>query len=238
MNISLAFTTWNSAEWIKRQLEQDYFNLSDGLINEIIILDDCSEDYDILKEYETDNIKIFRNETHLSPLLGRKNLVSKCKNEWVYLMDSDNFLVRESSSGVNCFEVIKNISLSKDTIYCPGFLNHPLYKHLCNQIIDLNFAKTHFNNPDYYLKVFLNTGNFLVPRDNYIQACNLIDVKYLHYTVDVIYLCYLWLSLGNYLACIGNYEYHHTIRQDGFTTTHGNQSVEKLNEVYNMYTSK
>ena len=97
MNISLAFTTWNSAEWIKRQLEQDYFNLSDGLINEIIILDDCSGDYDILKEYETDNIKIFRNETHLSPLLGRKNLVSKCKNEWVYLMDSDNFLVNSDS---------------------------------------------------------------------------------------------------------------------------------------------
>jgi hypothetical protein len=235
MNISLAFTTWKSADWIKQQLDRDYFNLSEGLIDEIIILDDCSEDYNILKGYETSNIKVYQNEVQLSPLLGRKHLVSKCKNDWVFLMDSDNFLLKESSNGVNCFDVIRNLSLSKDTIYCPGFINHFGYKNLCNKILDLNLIKAHFNDPSYYLKIFLNTGNFLVPRDNYVSVCEQIDTKYLHYTVDVIYFTYLWLSQHNFLHCVGDYEYHHTIRQDGFTNTHGDLSIDKLNEVYNMY---
>jgi len=235
MNISLAFTTWKSADWIKQQLNRDYFNLSGGLIDEIIILDDCSEDYDTLKEYETYNIKIFRNEIQLSPLLSRKNLVSKCKNDWILLMDSDNFLVKESSNGANCFDIIRSLPLSKDTIYCPGFTNHFGYKNLCNKILDLDFIKEHFNDQSYYLKIFLNTGNFLVPRDNYVSVCELIDEKYLYYTVDVIYFSYLWLSQHKFLHCVGDYEYQHTIRSDGFTNTHGGLSVDKLNEVYNMY---
>jgi glycosyltransferase involved in cell wall biosynthesis len=72
--------------------------MSGGLIDEIVIQDDCSEDYDLLKPHESENVRLFKNEKNLSPLLSRVNLVKNCKNDWVLLMDSDNFLEK------NCFD--------------------------------------------------------------------------------------------------------------------------------------
>jgi glycosyltransferase involved in cell wall biosynthesis len=239
MNISLGFTTWNSAEWIKKQIiNNNYFELSDGLIDEIIIQDDCSADYEGLKPYETDNIKVFQNEKHLSPLLSRKNLVTNCKNEWVLVMDCDNFLYKTVSSGLNCFDVIKSLNFNlTDTIYCPGFIHHWGYRELCNKRIDLNFVQTHFDSKEFYLPIFLNTGNYLVPKAEYLKTCELIDLQYLYATVDVIYFNFLWLKQNNVLHCIENYEYEHTFRQDSYTNTHSGSSQEKLLKVYSMYKS-
>jgi len=237
MNISLGFTTWNSSEWIKKQiLNNDYFALSDGLIDEIVIQDDFSADYKNLKPLETDIIKVFQSEKHLSPLLNRKNLVSNCKNDWVLVMDCDNFLVKTSSNGYNCFDIIKNLDLkATNTIFCPGFINHWGYNQLCNKKIDLKFVQTHFDSKDFYLPIFLNTGNYLVPKQQYLDICNLIDPVFLYATVDVIYFNFLWLKQNNILHCIENYEYEHTFRKDSYTNTHSNTSQEKLLKVYSMY---
>ncbi len=86
MKISLAFTTYNSYSYIMKQLDRDFFTMSEGLIDEIVIQDDCSEDYDLLKPHESENIRLFKNEKNLSPLLSRVNLVNNCKNDWVLLL--------------------------------------------------------------------------------------------------------------------------------------------------------
>ena len=63
MNISLGFLNYNSFSYIEKQLEKDYFTMSNGIINEIVIQDDFSDhDYDKLKKRETENVKVFQNE--------------------------------------------------------------------------------------------------------------------------------------------------------------------------------
>jgi hypothetical protein len=237
MNVSLAFTTWNSAEWIKQQLARDYFTQSSNLIDEIIIQDDYSNDYQILQNYQSDKVKLYQNELNLSPLLSREKLVENCKNDWVLLMDSDNFLRTTSEFGDrNCFDVIKALPLHTNTIYCPGFRGHWGYNNLRDKRIDLAFVREHFHDPSYYMQMFLNTGNYFVPKRTYLEICKKIDKSYSHFTVDVVYFNYLWLASGNFLHCISDYEYDHTIRNDSFSFTHGDLSKQKLQTVHSFFT--
>lgn len=235
MKLSLAFTTWNSANWIKQQLDRDFFSLSNNLIDEIVIQDDVSPDYDELISFTSNKIRLYKNEENLSPLLSRQKLVENCKNDWILLMDSDNFLRKKSDYGKDCFEVIKSLSFNDDTIYCPGFRAHPLYHNLCNQIIDFNFACNNFNDPAFYMPIFLNTGNYLVPKKQYLEICNQIDKVYAHFTVDVLYFNFLWLKSGNKLQCVSDYEYDHNIREGCYSFMHGDRSQAKLQEVYSFY---
>ena len=115
MNISLAFTTYKSVLFIENQLDKGYINASNGLIDEIVIQDDFTQDYVDLQKYKSNKVKLFQNKNHLSPLLSRVNLVNNCKNDWVWIMDSDNFL------NVEIFDVIKNIELKNNTIYHSSF---------------------------------------------------------------------------------------------------------------------
>lgn len=227
-NISLAFTTYNSFKYIERQFNKDYFTMSNNLVDEIVIQDDCTSDYDKLKNYESENIKVFQNKKRLSPLLSRPNLVSNCKNDWILLMDSDNFL--ES----NIFDIIPKLSLENSFIYCPSFAKPNFdFRKYSDIKIDINFAKKHFE--DLSLQIFLNTGNYLIHKDTYLNVSNFIEKKYAYYTVDVIYFNFLFLSLGNFLYCTPKFEYEHTIRFDSYYQTTHNISQEKLKEVNQMY---
>jgi hypothetical protein len=223
MNISLGFLTYNSYDYIKRQLDHNYFDASKGLIDEIIIQDDFTDDYNKLKSFETKDIKVFQNPEHLFPLLGRFNLVENCKNDWVLVMDSDNFLHEQS------FDVIRNLSLSSDTIYCPDFGTPGLdYRELSNTDIDIQTAKNILTTKSVsFIEIFLNTGNYLVPKQRYLEMLTQVDKQLAEYTIDVIYFNYLWLKSGNKLSCVKNFQYEHTYRDNSYYRTHGMYSHEK-----------
>ncbi len=228
MKISLAFTTYNSYSYIMKQLDRDFFTMSEGLIDEIVIQDDCSEDYDLLKPHESENIRLFKNEKNLSPLLSRVNLVNNCKNDWVLLMDSDNFLEK------NCFDKIKELELNDEVTYCPDFARPNFgFKVFSNVLMDMEFVKPKIPNLD--MQIFLNTGNFLINRNNYLKVAEKIDESFAHWAVDVIYFNYLWLSSGYKLFCIKDYEYDHTLRGDSYWARIGEKSKHKLAEVNELY---
>jgi|688.fasta_scaffold120745_5 glycosyltransferase involved in cell wall biosynthesis len=228
MKISLAFTTYNSYSYIMKQLDRDFFTMSEGLIDEIVIQDDCSEDYDLLKPHECENIRLFKNEKNLSPLLSRVNLVNNCKNDWVLLMDSDNFLEK------NCFDKIKELELNDEVTYCPDFARPNFgFKVFSNVLMDMEFVKPKIPNLD--MQIFLNTGNFLINRNNYLKVAEKIDESFAHWAVDVIYFNYLWLSSGYKLFCIKDYEYDHTLRGDSYWARIGEKSKHKLAEVNELY---
>ena len=228
MKISLAFTTYNSYTYILKQLERDFFTMSGGLIDEIVIQDDFTEDYNLLKPYECENIKIYQNEKNLSPLLSRVNLVRNCKNDWVLLMDSDNFLEK------NCFDKIKELDLDSEVTYCPDFARPNFgFKVFSNVLMDMEFVKPKIPNLD--MQIFLNTGNFLINRENYLNVSKKIDESFAYWAVDVIYFNYLWLSSGYKLFCIKDYEYDHTLRGDSYWARIGEKSKDKLAEVNELY---
>jgi glycosyltransferase involved in cell wall biosynthesis len=228
MNYSLAFTTYNSYSYIVKQLEQNYFEMSDHRIDEIVIQDDCSSDYELLQQHTNAKIKVFQNPKNLSPLLSRVNLVTNCKNERVLLMDSDNFL------DVGSFRKINNIVPQEHVIYCPDYARPNFqFKEFSDKEIDLAFAKQHLN--EIGMQIFLNTGNYFVPRSKYLEVAQQIDPKFAYYTVDVIYFNCLWLKSGNKLQCVKDYEYNHTMRGDSYYATHGCHASEKLKEVNSLF---
>lgn len=228
MNVTLGFLNYNSFSYIEKQLEKDYFNLSNGIINEIVIQDDFSEnDFEKLKSIETENIKVYQNEKRIKPLLGRVNLLNNCSNEWVLLMDSDNFLDKNSFDSL-----FKNLSFKDDTIYAPVFARPKFnYKTISDFNLNLNIVKNNFQ----YLICFLNVGNYLVPKKRYLEVAKNIDYKFVEYTMEVLYYNYLWLSNGNFIKCVKDYEYDHTMRDDCFSYANDknhNDIFQTLTQLY------
>jgi hypothetical protein len=212
MNISLSFLNYNSYDYIVKQLSLDYFTMSNNIINEIIIQDDCTDDYNNLKLLEKENIKVFQNTKRLKPLLSRIEILKNCNNDWVLLMDSDNFLDKNSFD--NLFKVLTE--LKDNTIYSPDFARPAFnYKKYSNTVIDFDFAKKEINQDTF--QAFLNTGNYLVPKQNYLKIAEKIEQEYHEHMIEVMYYNFLWLKNGNYIKCVENYEYDHTMRGDSFS---------------------
>lgn len=217
MKYTLAFTTYNSADYIERQLSNDFFAMSSGLVDEIVIQDDCSEDYNKLKSKETENIKIYQNSKRMLPLLGRVEMLKNCKNDWVLLMDSDNFLTQKSFDALNSFIPEPGV------IYMPGFA-HPDFdfrSQYPDTFIDLKLAANRVGQPGVnWINVLLNTGNYLVPRLEYLEVSKTIDPQLPACPCEVLYFNYLWLKAGKRFYCKSDYEYIHTQRDDSFYRTY------------------
>lgn len=231
-NITLAFTTYKSSNYIYKQLERDYFRRSDNIINEIVIQDDHSKDFEELTDVvKTDTrIKIYQNSKNLSPLLSRQNLVKNCTNEVIFLMDSDNYLDE------TIFKILKNITIDKDIIYCPDFARPNFnFKHFGDETVDIEFVKNRLDNLD--MQIFLNTGNYLIHKTPYLEVGKAINTSFAYFTVDVVYFNYLWLKAGKRLFCVKDFEYDHTMRSDSYYMTDSYKSADKLKEVMELYNS-
>ena len=76
-------------EFLSRYLPQ---YLDNNLINEIIITDENGNDIDkIQKMFNNEKLRLFKNDKRLGPFLNKLSACSKAKNEWIVLIDSDNF---------------------------------------------------------------------------------------------------------------------------------------------------
>jgi len=231
MSYTLAFTTYKSSQYILRHLQNDYFKMSNNLIDEIIIQDDHTEDYSILKPYETDRIKIFQNEKRLLPLLSRVNLLNNCKNDWVILMDSDNFPTQKTFDTLNSFTPVSGV------IYAPGFAtpDFNFRSQYADTMIDMKMAAERIGVPGVnWINVLLNTSNYLIPRLEFLEVAKHIDPNLPVCPCEVLYFNYLWLKSGRRIFCNKDYEYDHGIREDSFYRTYCADSrlPESLYQLY------
>ena len=67
--------------------------LDNELITEIIITDENGNDINKIKNIYTENakLKLYKNTNRLGPFLNKIKACSLANNEWIVLMDSDNF---------------------------------------------------------------------------------------------------------------------------------------------------
>src|SRR6188768_255025 len=90
MKLTLAITTYQRSDMVLEVFEKIYDH---PLIDEIVIVDDASEwdTYCKLSEllYHKEKVKLFRNEKNLGMSRNKAEAVSKAKNDWVILFDSD-----------------------------------------------------------------------------------------------------------------------------------------------------
>ena len=94
--ISVSITHYNNAHFIKDTLE---FIVKSEYISEIIINDDCSKDYlvlkDIVEEIDSNKIKLYQNKENLGNFINKLKTPEYCSNEWAILLDSDNIIIPE-----------------------------------------------------------------------------------------------------------------------------------------------
>jgi hypothetical protein len=124
---SLCIPTIDRFDLFLKKYLQEY--IDNDLINEIIITDENGNDIEKIKQFYPDNPKLIlvKNESILGPFLNKLKACNLAKNEWIALIDSDNFADK------NYFLVAKkyindNINNQKNIILAPSFAK-PKFKY-------------------------------------------------------------------------------------------------------------
>jgi glycosyltransferase involved in cell wall biosynthesis len=216
MNISIAIPTYNSSSFIYKSLIKVIKN---DIVSEIIISDDDSSDFEELKKVcyslKSDKIKIFKNVENFKALKNKFVAVSKCSNNIVALIDSDNIIDDD---------YINSIDLNYSGIQMPSFSKPNFdYRKIIGEYGLKDIKKILQSNLQDDMFVCLNAGNFVINRDLYISTIE----KYIDYDAsacDVLYFNYLWLKSGKKMKIVEGMEYEHTIRYDSFWMTNATNS--------------
>lgn len=213
--ISLAIPNFNRSDLV---IEAFIQVMNNDLINEIVIVDDCSSVgvFDkltgLIADLNNNKISLYRNDVNLKPLLNKYETVKKCNNDWIILLDSDNIINNDY------IETVSRLDKEDDTIYTPETLNKInnggvgwTYKEFNNIIISKNNVKNYIDNSNF--ETCLNTGNYHFNRKKYMTVIvnNYNDVKLS--VNDAIYFSYLWLLSGNKIKIVSDLHYIHRIHE-------------------------
>lgn len=216
--ISLCIPTknrWNFLQnYIPRYLENKY-------IDEIIICDENGEDKKHIESTFPKNskIKVYQNATILGPFLNKQKVASLAKNEYVAIIDSDNFASMDYFQAWYLY--INMYGLKKDFVYCPSKAGHFDFKDSIG-----------IYSPEMYKKVpgstlLLNTGNYIISKnllfktnDNILskeekemrdnaKSCESLYQSYLLLTKAKASFCIVPLMKYNHIDHSGSYYREH-----------------------------
>jgi hypothetical protein len=216
--------------------------LQNELISEIIISDENGNDYDLINKHFSlfEKIKCFKNETKLGPFLNKLNACANATNEWIVLIDSDNF------ADIEYFKVAKNYiekhigSNEKNIILAPSkALPNFNYSHLSGMIFkkghfneNKSIENTRINNTFSGSETLMNTGNYVINK-YLINSLNLdYEKKNIPFSsaCDVIYLNTLFFEqLDLNMHIVPNLEYSHVVH-DGSIYTQTHNAFRQFND--------
>ncbi len=215
--ISIAITTYNRTDLVIDSFSKVY---NHPLVDEIVIVDDASEskyadplERMLFKHPAREKMKLFRNLWNLGMSRNKAEAISKCKNDWVVILDSDNILYPEY------LDAIAKENLNPLIIYCPEKAepDHD-FTTLPNRVIDKQNAKDFLRQVEF--RVFLNTSNYLVNRDEYLRVYKYNpDIQ----EADTIWMNTNWLKAGNAFYIVPGMRYHHR-KHDGSGWINGNHA--------------
>lgn len=221
--------------------------LTNELITEIIITDENGNDINKIKNtFTNDKLKLFINEQRLGPFLNKISACSKALNEWVVLIDSDNFADDNYFNVAKDYINNKNIT-DKNIILAPSFAKPRFnYSHLDGFIYKKGMFDSNRKleseliiNSSYTPSIVLmNTGNYIINK-YLIEKLNLSNetenIK-MSSACDVIYFnTLLFEQLDLNLHVVPNLEYDHAVH-DGSIYIQTHQIFRNFNnDVHNRY---
>lgn len=205
-------------------------------ISEIIVNDDFSKKAFF---YKHPKVKIYRNKENIGALKNKYYTVKLANNDWVYLLDSDNFV------NSKCLKkLIKFRNFRKDFYYSPSKLilqdinldkklnNKHIMYNFPKKIIDFKIARSFLRDNLKYFNWFLNTGNFFVNRKQYLACLQLVfrskNLTSLEAEADAFAFSYFWLKSGNKIKVLDFLYYYHRMRKESYSFHKNNfKSMEK-----------
>ena len=179
--------------------------LTNELITEIIITDENGNDVNKIKNtFTNDKLKLFINEQRLGPFSNKISACSKASNEWIVLIDSDNFAEEKN--------IILAPSFAKPNFnysYLAGFIykkgNFHNNKNLESSLINASYSPS---------TTLMNTGNYIINKyliDNLNLSNETENIK-MSSACDVIYFnTLLFEQLDLNLHVVSNLEYEHVV---------------------------
>jgi len=218
--LSLCIPTMNRWDFLRVNIPQ---YLSNPYISEIVISDENGHDAEKIRATFNDpKIRVSINTTRLGPFLNKNKVVSLASNEFVCLIDSDNF------APLSYFEAwdkwLKGAEPNENTIYSPyrtiPQVNHEgfIYKELVGVYITKNNCK-------YYWKaipmanILYNTGNYIVSKKMYLTTETDPHLKHLEAqrSPDVMFKNYLmWFNNNMQMVVVPDMDYHHIVHNGSY----------------------
>lgn len=225
MKLSLAITTMDRVDLTLESFAKVYEH---AMIDDIVIVEDAG---DILRFTELyghvaglKKVRIYRNETNLGMSRNKACAISKAKNDWAIILDSDNILYPEYIDAIP-------ETLRADTIMCPVFAEPDFnFKEFSGMIIDRRNAKDYLHVKEF--RCFLNACNYLVNRDEYLRVYKYNpEIK----ESDSIYFNHLWLAAGNSFYFVPGMRYYHRKHPDsGWLKGDHKYNMKKANEIQEL----
>lgn len=233
MKLTLAITVYNRYEML---LESFANVIDDDRIDEILIMDDCSDEeyWKKIKELPAFNpkIKVVRQLANRGMSQNKHDAIFNSKNEWVIIFDSDNKLER---SYIDSYDYVRqHEQLSEDiddtVIICPSYAKP-------------NFDYTGLLGPKFGAKatarmlsvknnqavsLMLNTCNYIVNRDRYLQVWE--ENKEMKGS-DTIWFNYLWLKSGGSFLVAPNMHYFHRLHDGSGFMQDVDYNMKKAEEI-------
>lgn len=236
--ISLAIPFYNTSKYFVDCIK---YGIDDDFVTEIIVNDDFSSDEEyknllkIVDNLDTTKIKIFQNRINLGAFRNKYNAVKNCSNEWIYLLDSDNYPFGET------YEVIKsipddnpNICFSPRQLFCKhdGSVEYDtISDYTFNyEYIGIEESKEAISKKIEWFDWFFNTGNYVFNREAYLNSLreffNDSTVPLLYADTAAAY--YFWLKGGGKFKIINDFRHNHRFRSDSYWHTCGSKSSESV----------
>lgn len=238
--ISLAIPFYNTSKYF---LDCIKYSIDDDFVSEIVVNDDQSTEEEwsnlntIVSELNNPKIKLYRNPINLGGFKNKYKTVKKANSQWVYLLDSDNYL---DSSTLN---VIKNIENSDNNIcYCPQIMVMFRDNGKIDREVDFDYpydkigfkeSKESMGNINF--PMFLNTGNYVVNRENYLSRMYEAYSNQEPSSADCIAFQYNWMLNGGYSKIVPGFKYFHRLRNDSYWMRCGHMSPTKASYYESLF---
>jgi len=201
--ISICIPTFSRPQMLKESFENV---LSDPRVKEVVICDDCSpihlfEEERILAS-KSKKIKLYRNKANLDCYRNKRQAVELASSPWVILLDDDNVVRTDYLDAL-----WKLGKWDHRVIYMPEFAKpHFNYTHFSGQMVSRKnvrglFFRQHF-------KCALNTCNYFLHRDTYLEAWN---GSVNPHTSDTMFHAFNHLSKGGEFYFVPGLSYFHRI---------------------------
>ena len=219
--------------------------INNSLINEIIITDENGSDIEkITQNFNCEKLKLFKNNTQLGPFLNKISACLKASNEWIVLIDSDNFADEKYFQVAN--DYINNNILGKNVILAPCFAKPRFnYSHLSGFIYkkgtfisNKQLENQLINNSFTCSETLMNTGNYVINKyliDNLNLTNETENIKKSS-ACDVIYFnTLLFEQLDLNLHVVPHLEYDHVVHDGSVYIQTHQQNLMFNSYVYNRY---
>jgi hypothetical protein len=211
--ISLCIATYKRFDFLSKYLP-DY--LKNPYIDEIVITDEDGHDSELIETYfDNPKIKIYQNDKHLGAFLNKERAVSLATNDWIALIDSDNYCPIEYFEA--WIKYVNQNEVDAKCIYCPSYLleSNLDFSFLLGYTVKRENIKSFWNIHNF--GCFLNAGNYIVNKQEYLH--NPGNRKYensRNLCIDVLYRNIFMMLNGCCMKAIPNMSYFHIIRPGSF----------------------